>query len=78
MGAKHEKEVAALGSARVPRYVRQKSYLWEIDLADTIIAQPVRTAAPLRAWYLVASAAAFAIMTAAILRPAQASSNRYQ
>ena len=36
-------------------------------MADTITAQPVRTAAPLRAWYLVASAAAFAIMTAAIL-----------
>jgi hypothetical protein len=68
-GRKHEKEVAALGSARVQRYGRQKSYLWEIDLADTITAQPVRTAAPLRAWYLVASAAAFAIMTAAILSP---------
>ena len=38
-------------------------------MADTVTAQPVRTAAPLRAWYLVASAAAFAIMTAAILSP---------
>jgi hypothetical protein len=38
-------------------------------LADTITAQPVRTAAPLRAWYLVAAAAAFAVMTAAILGP---------
>jgi hypothetical protein len=36
-------------------------------LADTITGQSVRTAAPLRAWYLVASAAAFAVMTAAIL-----------
>jgi hypothetical protein len=66
-GCKTEKKVAALGSARVPRYGRQKSDLWEIDLADTITAQPVRTAAPLRAWYLVAAAAAFAVMTAAIL-----------
>ena len=41
-----------------------------IDLADTIsTVQPVRTAAPLRAWYLVAAAAAFAVMTAAILSP---------
>jgi hypothetical protein len=38
-------------------------------LADTITAQPVRTATPLRAWYLVAAAAAFAVMTAAILGP---------
>lgn len=38
-------------------------------MADTITAQPVRTAAPLRAWYLVAAAAAFAVMTAAILGP---------
>jgi hypothetical protein len=66
-GCKTEKKVAALGSARVPRYGRQKSDLWEIDLADTITAQPVRTAAPLRAWYLVAAAVAFAVMTAAIL-----------
>jgi len=66
-GCKTEKKVAALGSARVPRYGRQKSDLWDIDLADTITAQPVRTAAPLRAWYLVAAAAAFAVMTAAIL-----------
>jgi hypothetical protein len=66
-GCKTEKEVAALGSARVPRYGRQKSDLWKIDLADTITAQPVRTTAPLRAWYLVAAAAAFAVMTAAIL-----------
>ena len=66
-GCKTEKKVAALGSARVPRYGRQKSDLWEIDLADTITAQPVRTAARLRAWYLVAAAAAFAVMTAAIL-----------
>ncbi|HEY6862172.1 MAG TPA: hypothetical protein VI358_20600 [Pseudolabrys sp.] len=36
-------------------------------MADTITGQSVRTAAPLRAWYLVASAAAFAVMTAAIL-----------
>lgn len=41
----------------------------EIVLADTITGQPVRTAAPLRAWYLVASAGAFAVMTAAILSP---------
>jgi hypothetical protein len=68
-GCKTEKEVAALGSARVPRYGRQKSGLWEIDLADTITAQPIRTATPLRAWYLVAAAAAFAVMTAAILGP---------
>ena len=41
-----------------------------IDLADTIsTAQSVHTAAPLRAWYLVAAAAAFAVMTAAILSP---------
>ena len=38
-------------------------------MADTITAQPVRTATPLRAWYLVAAAAAFAVMTAAILGP---------
>ena len=38
-------------------------------MADTITAQHVRTAAPLRAWYLVAAAAAFAVMTAAILGP---------
>jgi hypothetical protein len=61
------KEVAALGSARVPDYGHQKSDLWEIVLADTITGQPVRTAAPLRAWYLVAGA--FAVMTAAILSP---------
>lgn len=36
-------------------------------MLDTINAQPVRTAAPLRAWYLVAAAAAFAVMTTAIL-----------
>ena len=41
-----------------------------IDLADTIsTVQPVRAAAPLRAWNLVAAAAAFAVMTAAILSP---------
>lgn len=40
------------------------------DLADTMsTVQPVRAAAPLRAWYLVAAAAAFAVMTAAILSP---------
>ena len=38
-------------------------------MADTISVQSVRTAAPLRAWYLVAAAAAFAVMTAAILGP---------
>jgi hypothetical protein len=41
-----------------------------IDLADIIsTVQPVRAAAPLRAWYLVAAAAAFAVMTAAIVSP---------
>jgi hypothetical protein len=41
-----------------------------IDLADIIsTVQPVRAAAPLRAWYLVAAAAAFAVMTAAVLSP---------
>jgi len=41
-----------------------------IDLADTIsTVHTVRAAAPLRAWYLVAAAAAFAVMTAAILSP---------
>jgi hypothetical protein len=41
-----------------------------IVLADTMsTVQPVRAAAPLRAWYLVAAAAAFAAMTAAILSP---------
>jgi hypothetical protein len=38
-------------------------------LAETLTAPPVRAAAPLRAWYLVAAAAAFAVMTAAILSP---------
>ena len=39
-------------------------------MADTALsAQPVRAAAPLRVWYLVAAAAAFAVMTAAILSP---------
>ena len=37
-------------------------------MADTsLTTQPARTAAPLRPWYLVAAAAAFAVMTAAIL-----------
>jgi hypothetical protein len=41
-----------------------------IDLADIIsTVQPVRAAAPLRAWYLVAAAAAFAVMTVAIVSP---------
>jgi hypothetical protein len=40
-----------------------------IDLADILTAPPVRTAAPLRAWYLAAAAVAFAGMTAAILSP---------
>ena len=41
-----------------------------IDLADIMsTVQPVRAAAPLRAWYLVAAAAAFAVMTAAVLSP---------
>ncbi len=35
----------------------------------TLAAQPVRVAAPLKAWYLVAAAAAFAVMIAAILGP---------
>jgi hypothetical protein len=39
-------------------------------MADTILtAPPARTAVPLRAWYLVAAAAAFAVMMAAILSP---------
>jgi hypothetical protein len=39
-------------------------------LADTTLSTPsVRTANPLRAWYLVAAAFAFAVMTAAILSP---------
>jgi hypothetical protein len=39
-------------------------------MADTILtAPPARAAVPLRAWYLVAAAAAFAVMTAAILSP---------
>ena len=37
------------------------------DIISTV--QPVRAAAPLRAWYLVAAAAAFAVMTAAVLSP---------
>ena len=41
-----------------------------IDLADIMsTVQPVRAAAPLRAWYLVAAAAAFAVMTVAIVSP---------
>ena len=36
---------------------------------STLAAQPVRVAAPLRPWYLVAAAAAFAVMIAAILGP---------
>src|SRR5262245_65801949 len=39
-------------------------------MADTILtAPPARTAVPLRAWYLVAAAAAFSVMIAAILGP---------
>src|SRR5512143_363526 len=39
-------------------------------MADTILtAPPARTAVPLRAWYLVAAAAAFAVMIVALLRP---------
>ena len=39
-------------------------------MADTILtAPPARAAVPLRAWYLVAAAAAFAVMMAAILSP---------
>lgn len=34
-----------------------------------LAAQPVRVAAPLKPWYLVAAAAAFAVMIAAILSP---------
>ena len=37
------------------------------DIISTV--QPVRAAAPLRAWYLVAAAAAFAVMTVAIVSP---------
>jgi hypothetical protein len=41
-----------------------------LKLSDTTLAaQPVRVAAPLKAWYLVAAAAAFAVMIAAILSP---------
>lgn len=40
-----------------------------INLADSALTAPPRTATPLRAWYLVAAAAAFAVMTAAILSP---------
>src|SRR5512144_3284302 len=41
-----------------------------IAVADTILtAPPARTAVPLRAWYIVAAAASFAVMTAAILGP---------
>jgi len=35
-------------------------------LADTALAQPVRVAAPLRPWYLIAAALAVAVMIAAI------------
>jgi hypothetical protein len=35
-------------------------------LADTALAQPVRVAAPLRPWYLIATALAVAVMIAAI------------
>ena len=38
-------------------------------MADTILAAPARTAVPLRTWYLVAAAAAFAVMMAAIFSP---------
>ena len=39
-------------------------------MADTILTAPLaRAAVPLRAWYLVAAAAAFAVMMAAILSP---------
>ena len=39
-------------------------------MSDTALAtQPVRVATPLKAWYLVAAAAAFAVMIAAILGP---------
>ncbi len=58
-----------LGSAGISRYGRFEP-AGKIDLADTMsTVQPVRAAAPLRAWYLVAAAAAFAVMTAAILSP---------
>jgi hypothetical protein len=41
-----------------------------LELSNTTLAaQPVRVAAPLRLWYLVAAAAAFAVMIAAILSP---------
>jgi hypothetical protein len=39
-------------------------------MADTFLpAPPVRAAVPLRAWYLVAAVADFAVMMAAILSP---------
>ncbi len=52
-----------------PRYGRQKFDLWEIDLSEIITAQPFRTGAPLKAWYLMAAVAAFTVMTAAIFGP---------
>ena len=41
-----------------------------LELSNTVLAtQPVHVAAPLKAWYLVGAAAAFAVMIAAILSP---------
>jgi hypothetical protein len=65
VGAKLRKKLPHLAVSGSPLTVD----LWEIDLADIITAQPDRTATPLRAWYLVAAAAAFAVMMAAILGP---------
>jgi hypothetical protein len=57
-----------LGNASIRDYRRFQS-AGEASLSDTALAAPVRAAAPLRPWYLAASAAAFAVMIAAVLSP---------
>jgi len=61
-----ETKLPHLAVSGSPVTVARNPTYGEIVLADTVTGQPVRTAAPLRAWYLVASAGAFAVMTAAI------------
>src|SRR4249920_876859 len=64
------REEASRLAVPVSRITVVEADLTGVNLADTALsAPPVRVAAPLRVWYRVAAAAAFAVMTAAIVSP---------
>jgi hypothetical protein len=58
-----------LGNAALRGYGRGDLRGTERLSNSALAAQPIRAATPLRPWYLVAAAAAFAVMVAAILGP---------